>query len=244
MCTVTFIPVKDKFYITSNRDEKHLRRQAIPPGIYFENGNRILYPKDADAGGTWIAMNENANAAVLLNGGFEKHISQPPYRKSRGVIFLEIITAVMPVRYFMHMDLLEIEPFTMIIFDKFLYECRWTGITKHCKQLRKHRPYIWSSSTLYDEAVVKKREQWFAAFLNRNPHPTQDEIMAFHQFTGDGDIQNDLRMNRSGLLSTVSVTGIALEYRHCKMKYLDLKDNSIHDKEMNLIAALSEVDIF
>jgi uncharacterized protein with NRDE domain len=244
MCTVTFIPVKDKFFITSNRDEKHIRKQAIPPEIYFENGNRIIYPKDANAGGTWIAMNENGNAAVLLNGGFVKHISQPPYRKSRGVIFLEIINAIMPVRYFMHMDLTDIEPFTMVIFDDCLYECRWTGTTKHCRQLKKYRPYIWSSSTLYDETVVKKREQWFAAFLNKNPHPSQEDIFAFHQFTGDGDKQNDLMMSRNGLLSTVSVTGIAMEFRRCRFRYLDLKDNSIHDKEMKLMISLQEADIF
>ncbi|MEP7164361.1 MAG: NRDE family protein [Ferruginibacter sp.] len=245
MCTVTFIPVKDRIYITSNRDEKFIRKQAIPPELYFVNGNRIIYPRDADAGGTWIAMNENGCAAVLLNGAFQKHTSMAPYRKSRGIIFLEIINAIMPVRYFTHMALSGIEPFTMIIFDNCLYECRWTGSTKHCRQLKKYRPYIWSSSTLYDEKVVKKREQWFAAFLNKNPLPAQDDIFAFHKFTGDGDTQNDLNMNRNGLLSTVSVTGIAMEFLRCNMRYLDLKDRSIHNKEMKLVSSIRETaDIF
>jgi len=244
MCTVTFIPVKDKICITSNRDESCIRKQAIPPRVYFENGSSIIYPKDADAGGTWIAMNENGNAAVLLNGGFFKHISQPPYRKSRGIIFIEIINAIMPVRHFKHTDLQGIEPFTMIIFDNCLYECRWTGSTKHCKQLKIYRPYIWSSSTLYAEAVVKKRERWFTAFLNKNPHPSQEDIFNFHLFTGDGDTQNDLNMNRSGLLSTVSVTGMVLEYRNCRLRYHDLKDNSIYDTDMILAASLQKADIF
>ena len=244
MCTVTFIPVKDKIYITSNRDEKHLRKQAIPPEIYFENANTIMYPKDTDAGGTWIAMNENGNAAVLLNGGFVKHTSQPPYRKSRGVIFLEIIHTIMPVRSFMHTDLTDIEPFTMIIFNDCLYECRWTGSSKYCRQLKKQDPYIWSSSTLYDETVVKKREQWFAAFFNKYPHPSQEDIFNFHQFTGDDDKQNDLKMNRSGLIYTVSVTGMAIEYHCCKFRYLDLKDNSIHNKEIVLTKSLQEIYFF
>ncbi len=34
-----------------------------------------------------------------------------------------------------------------------------------------NRPYIWSSATLYDGFVVKKREQWFASFLNNHPTP-------------------------------------------------------------------------
>ena len=244
MCTVTFIPVKDKYYITSNRDEKFIRKQAIPPEMYFDKGSRIVFPKDADAGGTWIALHENGNAAVLLNGAFEKHISLPPYRKSRGIIFLEIFRADMPVHYFIHMDLQGIEPFTMIIFNNCLYECRWDGTKKHCRQLKKHRPYIWSSSTLYEETVVKKRDQWFAAFLNRNPHPTQEDIFKFHQFTGDGDIQNDLRMNRNDLLSTVSVTGIALESNLCRMNYLDLKNNKTCQQEMRMASTLQATDIF
>lgn len=244
MCTVTFIPVKDKYFITSNRDEKKIRQQAIPPEIYIENGKRIIYPKDAEAGGTWIAMNENGNAAVLLNGGFVKHISQPPYRKSRGIIFLEIISSIMPVRYFMQMDIAGIEPFTMIIFDECLYECRWTGSTKHCRQLKKYRPYIWSSSTLYDEEVVKKREQWFASFLNLNPHPSQEDIFNFHQFTGDGDSNNDLMMSRSGILSTVSISGIFLEYRHCKFRYVDLNNKKTFELNMKLEASFQEADIF
>ena len=70
MCTVTFIPGKDRYFITSNRDEKMLRKPAIAPQPYVINGNTLVYPRDADAGGTWIAMNENGNAAVLLNGAF------------------------------------------------------------------------------------------------------------------------------------------------------------------------------
>lgn len=244
MCTVTFIPVKDKFFITSNRDEKQVRKPAIPPAIYSKNGSRIIYPKDADAGGTWIAMNENGNAAVLLNGGFIKHISQPPYRKSRGIVFLEIINETTPANYFMQADLSGIEPFTMIIFDNNLYECMWTGTTKYCKELEKELPHIWSSVTLYDETVVKKRAQWFADFLSKFPQPSSEDIFNFHQFTGDGDEQNDLRMNRSGLLSTVSITGIIMEYQHCTFRYLDLKNNSIHVTEMSLKATLREADTF
>ena len=74
MCTVTFIPTGDKYFITSNRDEKNTRKFAIPPSAYeFESG-KIFFPKDGDRGGSWIAIHENGNAAVLLNGAFEKHI--------------------------------------------------------------------------------------------------------------------------------------------------------------------------
>ncbi len=205
-----------------------MRKPAFPPAIYWGNGSGLLYPKDADAGGTWISLQQNGNAAVLLNGAFTKHIPQPPYRHSRGIIFLDIIGAARPCFAFTKINLQNIEPFTIIIFeDKCLYECRWDGQQKHCIQLKNYRPYIWSSATLYAPEVVAKREFWFTQWLNKNPYPKQEDILQFHQFTGDGDINNDLMMNRDGKMLTVSVTGIELDKYAGKMRYIDLKNNTV-----------------
>ena len=233
MCTVTFISVNDTFYLTSNRDEKASRRQAVPPAVYeFESG-KAIFPKDSDAGGSWIAMHENGNAAVLLNGAFEKHISQPPYRLSRGSIFLHIIASENPARRFDHANLDRIEPLTLIIMDKGdLYECRWDGHKKYCRQLRNYRHYIWSSATLYNEDVVKRREQWFASFLNKTSHPTQDDILHFHQFSGDGDRRNDLQMERGGFYSTVSISCVMLTADRGSMKYMDLKEQKTYERKI------------
>jgi hypothetical protein len=236
MCTVTFIPAKDKFFITSNRDEKAQRKQAIRPKSYTDRDKTMIFPKDADAGGSWIAMETNGNAAVLLNGAFFKHISMPPYKRSRGNVFLEVIAGDMPVQKFLHIDLFNIEPFTLIVFeDNNLYECRWDGSRKYCKQLENYRPYIWSSATLYNEDVIKKREYWYLKWLNKNPDPNQQDILHFHQFAGDGDAYNDLRMNRNGTLFTVSVTGIEINDEKGIMRYLDLKDNMVYRQEMEFI---------
>src|SRR3954467_7532888 len=197
MCTVTFIPLKDTIILTSNRDEKYSRKQALPPQQFDFTGGTIIYPKDADAGGTWIAMNEDGNAAVLLNGAFVKHVPTPPYKKSRGQVMLELIQTDRPVRSFVRADLVHIEPFTLVIIEnRCLYECRWDGNQKYCKQLPVYRPHIWSSATLYTEDIVKKREQWFAKWLNNNPAPSQEDVIHFHLFGGENDKHNDLRMNR------------------------------------------------
>jgi uncharacterized protein with NRDE domain len=233
MCTVTYIPTNDKYFISSNRDEKNSRSRAIAPAVYVINQKKLIFPKDGDAGGSWIALHENGNAAVLLNGAFEKHIPVPPYRKSRGKIFLNIIADERPVRYFHELDLGQIEPFTLVLLEKDnLYEFRWDGKDKHYHQLKKHRPYIWSSPTLYEQSVVEKREQWFAAFLNRNPHPTQKDILAFHQFTGDGDGHNDLLMEKEGVYATVSITSMLLTEDRGSMKYVDLKDNNLAERKI------------
>jgi len=85
-------------------------------------------------------------------------------------------------------------------------------------------PHIWSSVTLYDEEVISRRNAWFQNWLQLNVKPSQDDILHFHQFTGDGDSHNDLRMNR-GKVFTVSVTSLAISTQNASMQYLDLKNN-------------------
>jgi hypothetical protein len=238
MCTVTFIPAKDSVFITSNRDEKLTRRNALPPALYEHNRSKLLFPKDADAGGTWIAMKENGDAAVLLNGAFICHTSQPPYRKSRGILLLELIASGRPSWEYHRTDLSGIEPFTIILFEKgCLYEFRWDGNERFCKQLSASRNHIWSSATLYDGLAMKKREQWFASFLNHTPHPAQPDILNFHRFTGDGNKNNDLLMNRDNTYSTVSISSIMLTADRGSMKYIDVKNNRQFEKKIELMTA-------
>ncbi|THU30389.1 NRDE family protein [Niastella caeni] len=227
MCTVTFIRVADKIYLTSNRDEKHWRSNALPPAVYPFTSGRLLFPKDGDAGGTWIAAHENGNAIVFLNGAFIRHIPQPPYRRSRGLILLDLLDTPDPVIAFKNMSLVQIEPFTAVLWNNGqLCECRWDGRQKYTALLSVSQPHIWSSATLYDEEVVEKRKSWFTTWLQEHKQLSPDDILHFHQFTGDGDTHNDLRMNRNGQVFTVSVTLLALTGDVTQMRYLDLKNNT------------------
>lgn len=225
MCTVTFIPVKGRYYITSNRDEKISRKPAIPAKEYLFGDKTLIFPKDADAGGTWISLGDNGIAGVLLNGAFNKHIPAPSYRKSRGLIFLEIMSSHDPAVHFTAMDLSEIEPFTLVLLHQNdLCECRWDGKTKYCREIDRNIPHIWSSVTLYDSSVIRKREQWFAQWLNINRYPGPNDILEFHRFSGEGNLYNDLVMNRRNELLTVSITSIELQNDKGIVDYLDLSD--------------------
>jgi hypothetical protein len=233
MCTVTFIPAGDKVYITSNRDEKHWRSPAFPPAVYSYESGKLLFPKDGDAGGTWIAAHENGSAIVFLNGGFARHQPKPPYRKSRGLILLDLLDSINPVTGFTMVQLQQIEPFTAVMWNGIeLFECRWDGEKKYMAELPAAEPHIWSSVTLYEEAVVKKRKNWFNEWLAQHPQPAPEHILHFHQFTGDGDAHNDLRMNRNGQVFTVSVTQLTLTDEATQMRYLDLKSNTIFTQQL------------
>lgn len=233
MCTVTFIPTGDKIYLTSNRDEKHWRSPALAPGTYAFPSGKIMFPKDGDAGGTWIAAHENGNAIIFLNGGLVKHTPEPPYRKSRGLILLDLIEASTPYNSFLAINLNNIEPLTAIIWDDYhLFECRWDGERKHTKQLDSLAPHIWSSVTLYDEEVISKRNKWFEMWLKKQPYPTLHDILHFHQFTGDGDQHNDLLMNRDGQVFTVSVTSMVVTENEVTMHYVDVQNKKTFTHEL------------
>jgi uncharacterized protein with NRDE domain len=226
MCTVTFIPSRHRVFLTSNRDENCRRAPAAYPKAYEFLTGRIIFPKDGDGNGTWIALHENGNAIVFLNGGFVKHDPQPPYRKSRGLVLLDLIDTDSPFGSFHKLSFEQIEPFTAIILDqKKLYECRWDSRRKYAQALNCCEPHIWSSVTLYTPEVIVKRRQWFNDWLYANPTPTQEDILRFHQFTGDGDNWNDLRMNRGGETFTVSVTSLEIESAQSVIHYVDLKTN-------------------
>ena len=50
MCILTYIPLKNGFLFTSNRDEQ-LQRETLDPKFYIRKEQRLLYPKDAKKGG-------------------------------------------------------------------------------------------------------------------------------------------------------------------------------------------------
>lgn len=231
MCTVTFIKTKDKVYITSNRDELVLRPAALPPEIYRYETGRIIFPKDGLAGGTWMAMHENGNAMVLLNGALERHMHSPPYRMSRGLVFLDIFNNLVPVNAFQNLNLDNIEPFTLVIWQQgALWLARWNGSEKTIRPMADDVMHIWSSATLYDVEVRRKREAWFDKWRETVPVINTETIEQFHEFAGEGDEATDLRMNREGILQTVSISNITLSPQGDVFRYKDLLQGGFYSK--------------
>lgn len=219
--------MKEKVLIAHNRDEKSSRNKAVAPKQYIINAHTLLFPRDGAAGGSWIACHQNGSAAVLLNGAFEKHLQQPPYRKSRGLAFLDIVASSDLYLAYNLVDLTGIEPFTLILWTSHrLFECRWDADKKHILELPAGAAHTWSSVTLYQAATISKRKKWFEDWLQLHPHPSIEDLLQFHLSAGDGDLHNSLRMNRNGCMLTVSVTGIEITKDKSMMQYLDLSSES------------------
>lgn len=222
MCTVTYIPTREGCIITSNRDEKIARERALPPNEYQIEGKKITFPKDTKAGGTWIAHSET-KIVVLLNGAQEKHIPKPSYRKSRGLVVIDLIIAKNTLEHWKSIDLTDIEPFSIVLFDNNkLIQLQWNEVEKSEEIKDEKQPHIWSSSTLYSKKIREKRKVWFTNFIKENKNPTPDEILHFHQFTESENKDFGLQINRNNVLKTISITQCKVHQNKIEMLYLDL----------------------
>ena len=226
MCTVSVVSFNGKVIITSNRDETIHRPNAIEPRNYLINNKNIIFPKDPQAGGTWFAVDDNGTVLVLLNGANEKHHHRPPYRKSRGLIVLDMISSFSPIAFWQEIDLFDIEPFTIVLFEnKALFQLRWDGEDKETTQLDIEKNYVWSSTTLYQKDIRDNRSKWFNTFLESNPTASEKEMLQFHRYTEEENQENGLVINRNEILRTLSITQAVLEKNKVEIVHYDLITN-------------------
>ncbi len=240
MCTVTYLPTGNGYFLTSNRDEKNTRGKALLPKEYEENNISLIYPKDADAGGTWIVQKKNGDSLCLLNGAFTNFIDAGNYTISRGKVMLKVASQNDLLGVFEYINLINVAPFTLIIVQQLkLIECRWDGEKKYIANLDALKPHIWSSATLYDENIQQKRKKWFNNWLETNQNLTIENIISFHKNTGDGNVENDLLMNRNGQYFTVSITSIQVNSEMIQMYYFDVLKNDTILPKFNISKAFA-----
>lgn len=224
MCTVSHVRGKDnEVILTSNRDEMTTRPAALTPQKYHVGNKSLTFPKDPLSGGTWFVVEEGGLMAVLLNGAVVKHTTAPYYRKSRGLILLDITAHSSPLKKWDEIDLRDIEPFTIILVENgSLYQLVWNDIKKVTHILDSSRNYIWFSATLYTQKMQKIREQWFADFLQKKIEVTGSDMITFHQHTEKEDTESGLLIARGNNIKTLSITQGISTKEHVKINYLKL----------------------
>jgi len=90
MCTVTFIPREEGFYVAMNRDERNARPRAISPAVFEQGSAKSIYPLDSE-GGTWIAANDRGIALTLLNWNDAPLLCKK--RRTRGLVIPGLVTS-------------------------------------------------------------------------------------------------------------------------------------------------------
>ncbi|MCO6459784.1 MAG: NRDE family protein [Saprospiraceae bacterium] len=228
MCTITYIPsVKPgHFVVTDNRDEA-VSRPALPPALYKEPDSLLFYPKDIQAGGTWIGMSSQNRLMALMNGAFERHQRLASYRKSRGTVVKELLIAADLSSALKYYDFTGIEQFYGLIFSwskkMQILEVVWDGTEVHIQSNNPDIPQIWSAAMTYSPQQKQDRQQLFNAFLlnEDNEENIADAIWNFHKYTGDGD-KEGMVIDR-GFLKTTSITQFYFNpHKQTSYKYLNI----------------------
>lgn len=237
MCTVTFFPTDEGYILTSNRDEHISRKPSKEPTL--KDG--VLFPQDGEAGGTWVGANENGRVLCLLNGAFIKHERKETYRKSRGIIVLELFHIETLNVFTDNYSLRNIEPFTIIWIESnpkvSINEIRWDGKNKHVKILESSNPHIWSSSTLYNKDISNLREEWFSDFLEDIENVDHYELFQFHKNAGAENVENNVRMKRPDGVQTVSTTQVHYENNTIQLMHQNYVTTKVTSSPLKLIFA-------
>ncbi len=237
MCTVLFIPGKSKLNFVSLRDENPTRPAAGIPEFWEQTDVKFMAPKDKLAGGTWIGTNELNTVIILLNGGFENHQRSDHYIRSRGIIVTELLGSLDPINDWGKMKLINIEPFTLIIWSNLsLYQLVWDGIHKHSISLNPSLPYLFSSSTLYNSESKKIREDLFENWMIKKPEINVESVLDF--FKTYPDSFNGFIMNRNEEIKTLSYSFIEITNNDtATMYYQNFKNGTFHRLTLEKISS-------
>jgi hypothetical protein len=139
---------------------------------------------------------------------------------------LELIGETSPLEMWKTIDLDNVEPFTLVLFeDQKLYQLRWNEIEKTTLELDVTQNHIWSSSTLYSKEIREKRANWFYNFLDAKSEVNEAELFNFHRYTEEENTVHGLVINRNDALKTLSITQAVVEKNKVQMTHYDLMKN-------------------
>lgn len=199
MCIVSiFCKENSDFILTQNRDESILRPTSKIAERKSVGSKWYKGPTDLVSGGTWIYYSEDYTAC-LLNGGYEKHKHRPPYRKSRGLLMLDLLQYKSIDQFCEEINLQNIEPFTMVMLSRHSQEKTvlvWDEKKKYREDVSKIPLIVRSSIPLYSETEIKNNQ---LAFMNlKKPSPSTIAKLHF-----------ELRMRANSKYPTVQTTSIS-----------------------------------
>src|SRR5437762_3718781 len=171
MCTVSFVPNDQGFYLAMNRDEKRSRSIALPPRIVTVAGCRAIFPREPN-GGTWIAVNDAGVCLALLNW---HRIQRNPADEiaSRGQVTANLAGAASSndiADVMMGMTLHNLRPFRLIPIvpgERVMTEWRWDLELLTSRRHEWERKHWFSSG--FDEAIAELERARICAAVCAEP---------------------------------------------------------------------------
>ena len=217
MCTASWIDTADGYTLFFNRDEQRSRAVGRPPRRMTVAGVRLVAPEDAEAGGTWIGVNEHGLTVCLLNRAPEGRRS-PSRPISRGLLVASLLdcrsTAEVRTRLD-QMALAPYQPFTLVTVEPGhpVILLGWDGLAVTRRQVTQPG-LIATSSSIEAEAIRLSRTRLFDSIA----YPSPAALQALHRSHLPSAGAHSICMHRSDALTVsacrVDVTSgdVALEY--------------------------------
>lgn len=93
MCTLSFLPRGQGYFLAMNRDERRTRNHALPPVLEGPPASRLTYPSEP-GGGTWIGLESHGNAFALLNWARPRRLPESGSWLSRGELIPHLLDRI------------------------------------------------------------------------------------------------------------------------------------------------------
>jgi hypothetical protein len=221
MCTVSFLPRPEGFYLAMNRDEKRDRFAAQPPEVVKLESRRAIFPREP-TGGTWISANDAGVCLALINWHRIKW-KRKNDTLSRGLVVKElaglstggeIATAVrkLPIQ--------KVRPFRLIAIvprERRVIEWRWNlqrlSILNH-EWRRQH----WFSSGFDEDRAELERQRVCDAAHNQESIGKLNWLRRLHRSHSPKRGPFSICMHRPDA-ATISYTEVAVSKQRAMMRY-------------------------
>jgi Transport and Golgi organisation 2 len=221
MCTVSFLPKVQGFYLAMNRDEKRTRSIALPPSIIDVTTRLAIFPREP-TGGTWISANDAGVCLALINW---HRVEREPSNDtvSRGEVVKELAgksSADEITNGVTKLPLRKLRPFRLIAItpsEKIVTEWRW-NLEWLTPRNHQWQPQHWFSSGLDERRAELERRRICDAAQDGQSRRTLRWLRQLHSSHAPARGAFSICMHRPDA-STVSYTEIAVSRRRATMRY-------------------------
>lgn len=186
MCTLSWLPRAGGHTFWHGRDERTTRLPGEPPSIVRRGMRRALAPRDGDAGGTWVGVNDAGLTLGLANLYPAEGVGEtvpPPGLVTRGRIIDDLLpagTAAEARGLLGAMDPRDFAPFTLAVLEpgRPAELHRWDGARLETRTTT--APGLLLTSSGAGRRIEELRWSEYARLAPGSP-PAAEDIEALHR---------------------------------------------------------------